>query len=126
MGNLCGKQSDDPFAQPGRTLGSAPPPSSNPTSSVPRKVGGPPRTLGGSSSGTASSGTGDTAEEARKKAAAAAEARARGTTAKPKGKLGSQLEEQKKQTRNDTLKEASNDERRTRDADAAAEARAYN
>ncbi|RFU35934.1 hypothetical protein B7463_g334, partial [Scytalidium lignicola] len=127
MGNLCGKQSDDPFAQPGRTLDSAPPPSNNRTSSLPRKVvGGPPRTLGGSSSGTTSSGTGDvTTAEARRKAAAAAEARAKSATSKPKGKLGSQLQDQKKQTRRDTLNEASNDERRTRDADATAQAIAY-
>jgi hypothetical protein len=45
---------------------------------------------------------------------------------KPKGKLGSQLQEQKKQTRTDTLDAASKDERRLRDADAAAETRAYN
>jgi hypothetical protein len=45
---------------------------------------------------------------------------------KPKGKLGSQLHEQKKQTRSETLDALSKDERRARDADAAAESRAYN
>jgi hypothetical protein len=45
---------------------------------------------------------------------------------KPKGKLGSQLQEQKKQTRTDTLDAASREERRLRDADAVAEARAHN
>ena len=45
---------------------------------------------------------------------------------KPKGTLGSKLQEQKKQTRTDTLEAASRDERRLREADAAAEARAHN
>jgi hypothetical protein len=45
---------------------------------------------------------------------------------KPKGKLGSQLADQKKQTRTNTLDAASKDERRMRDADAAAETIAYN
>ena len=48
------------------------------------------------------------------------------TANKPKGKLGSQLADQKKQTRTDTLDAASKDERRMRDADASAETRAYN
>lgn len=43
-----------------------------------------------------------------------------------KGKLSSQLQEQKKQSRVDTLNAASRDERRMRDADAAAQTRAYN
>lgn len=53
MGNLCGKQSKDNFDGPGRTLGSAPAPTTR--ASVPNnaaapkpKVGGPPRTLGDS------------------------------------------------------------------------------
>jgi len=121
MGNLCGKESSDPFSQPGRTVGSAPPPKA--TSSVPRKVGGPPRTLG-SSSGTVSQ-TPAQQEDARRKAAEAAEARAHAAK-KTTGKLGNQLQEQKKQTRTDTLAAASKDERRLRDADAAAEVRSYN
>lgn len=50
MGNICGKESADPMAQPGRRVGSAP--ASGPkTASVPKtvKVGGPARTLGGAS-----------------------------------------------------------------------------
>jgi hypothetical protein len=35
MGNLCGKQSQDNFAGPGRTLGSAPAPSHNARASIP-------------------------------------------------------------------------------------------
>lgn len=36
MGNLCGKHSkDENFAGPGRTLGSAPPPSNNARASIP-------------------------------------------------------------------------------------------
>ena len=71
MGNLCGKQSSDAFAQPGRTLSSAPPAQNqNQTSSVPKKVvvGGPARTLG-SGGGSGSSAQ----EDARRKAAEAAE-----------------------------------------------------
>ena len=70
MGNLCGKESSpDPFAQPGRTLSSAPPPAK--TSTIPRKVGGPPRTLGGSTNAPAQ--TDSQKEDARRKAAEAAE-----------------------------------------------------
>ena len=52
MGNLCGKASkeNDPFSQPGRTVGSAPPPQSNPRASVP-KIGSQGQKLGGSSGG---------------------------------------------------------------------------
>jgi hypothetical protein len=48
------------------------------------------------------------------------------TTSKPKGKLGSQLADQKKQTRTNTLDAASKDEQRMRDADAVAKTIAYN
>jgi len=67
MGNLCGKESPDHFAQPGRTLSSAPPPQT--TAPVPRKVGGPPRTLGGATGAQ----TDSQKEDARRKAAEAAE-----------------------------------------------------
>lgn len=65
-GALCGKQSasDDPFAQPGRTVGSAPPPQTR--ASVP-KVSGHGQTLGGSSTGGGAGG------DARSAAAKAAE-----------------------------------------------------
>ncbi|KAI0164795.1 hypothetical protein GGR57DRAFT_450585 [Xylariaceae sp. FL1272] len=126
MGNICGKAESDAFSQPGRVLGSAPPQPER--ASVPAKVGGPPRTLGGSSSSTtpqahASSSTGDT--DARRRAAEAAEARAQATSSKYTGPLGSKLAAQKKQTRNDTLQEMSNEERRQRDADEATQARAH-
>jgi len=123
MGSLCSKESSDPFSQPGRTLSSAPPQNQRPISSLPKKVGGPPRTLGSGS--TPAEAGGSAAEDARRKAAEAAEARANAAN-KPKGKLGAQLAEQKKQTRTDTLDAASRDERRMRDADAGQEARAYN
>ena len=68
MGNLCGKESSDPFAQPGRTLGSAPPPSEG-TSRLPAgvssTVGGPGHTLGGSGPSAT--------DDARRAAALAAE-----------------------------------------------------
>jgi len=122
MGNICGSESKpDPFAQPGRTLASAPAPqatTSRPPASAKAKVGGPPRTLG---AGGAAPARGDP----RREAAEAAEARAR-AAAKSTGKLGQQLNAQKAQTRTDTLKLASEEERRLREADAAAQARSYN
>lgn len=53
------------------------------------------------------------------------QARAQAASAKSSGKLGAQLAAQKKQTRNDTLQEISNNERRQREADEAAQARAH-
>ncbi|EHL02432.1 hypothetical protein M7I_1508 [Glarea lozoyensis 74030] len=82
---------------------------------------GPARTLGDANSNAG----GSAQEDARRKAAEAAEARAK-SAGKPKGKLGSQLQEQKRQTQTDTLKETSEATRRMRDADSAAETRAYN
>ncbi|KAH6997861.1 hypothetical protein BKA56DRAFT_607447 [Ilyonectria sp. MPI-CAGE-AT-0026] len=67
MGNICGKTEADPFDQPGRVLGSAPPPGPT-TAPVPKKVGGPPRVLGGSSTAEASGSQ----EDARRKASEAA------------------------------------------------------
>ncbi|KAJ4314311.1 hypothetical protein N0V84_008955 [Fusarium piperis] len=118
MGNCCGKSESEAFSQPGRVLGSAPPPASG-TAPVPTTVGGPPRTLGGAAPAEASSGD---ADEARRRAAEAAEARAK-AFAKPGGKLQTQLAAQKKQTRSGTLKDASQEQLRARDADEAAEAR---
>ncbi|KAI2638169.1 hypothetical protein GGS21DRAFT_488870 [Xylaria nigripes] len=121
MGNICGKSESDAFSQPGRVLGSAPPqPQRAP---VPAHVGGPPRTVGGAGQG--SGGGGGDAAEARRRAAEAAEGRAQAASARSSGKLGAQLAAQKKQTRNDTLQEISHNERRQRDADEAAEARAH-
>ncbi|KAH8179852.1 hypothetical protein LIA77_01371 [Sarocladium implicatum] len=126
MGNICGKQ-DDPYAQPGRRVGENTSASSTANSNskktvpVPKKVGGPGRTLGGSTSGDSGSAAG--ADEARRRAAEAAEARAAKGTGKPAGKLQTQLNQQKKQNRNSTLKEASSQEVRNREADEAAKAR---
>ena len=50
------------------------------------------------------------------------QARAKGS-GKPAGKLQTQLNAQKKQNRSDTLKEASSQEQRSRDADEAAKTR---
>ncbi|MCJ1364065.1 hypothetical protein MMC16_003174 [Acarospora aff. strigata] len=120
MGNICGKASkdSDPFSQPGRTLGSAPPPRpANARSTIPSNVNSPGRTLGGPARG-------DT-EDARRAAAQAAEERAARLN-QPKGKLGSQLAKERQQTRTTTLGQASTEERRARDADASAEARNWN
>ncbi|CAK7211210.1 hypothetical protein SBRCBS47491_001037 [Sporothrix bragantina] len=123
MGNLCGKvdKSDDPFDQPGRTLGGGntrPAPAGAvggqqaKTAPVPPRVGGPPRTLGGSSGGPGSSAAAD----ARERAAAAAET----------GKLGAQLAAQKRENHGETLKKASEAEVRRREMDAQASAAAHN
>ncbi|KAG4032106.1 hypothetical protein MFRU_007g00200 [Monilinia fructicola] len=130
MGNCCSTSDPDPspFNQPGRVLSSAPPnpnpPSGTtaPKSSVPRKVGGPARTLGSGPSGA--SGNGSAQEDARRKAAEAAEARL--SSQKPKGSLGKRLQEEQAQTLETVRKNASAAERQRRDADAAADARAYN
>ncbi|KAK3934789.1 hypothetical protein QBC46DRAFT_70050 [Diplogelasinospora grovesii] len=128
MGNLCGKESsNDPFAQPGRRLDSAPPAATS--SSVPAsvsasapvrpantasvRVGGPGRTLG--SAPEAASGD---AEEARRKAAAAAEARMQQAN-KGTGKLSSQLAAQRKQRVHRT--EASSTQLRQRKMDENAQ-----
>ena len=69
MGNLCGKPSrdSDPFAQPGRTLGSAPPQPSDSRAAVPKisGTGSQGKTLGGPLS--------ETQNDARSAAAKAAE-----------------------------------------------------
>ncbi|KAK6227199.1 hypothetical protein QIS74_00754 [Colletotrichum tabaci] len=128
MGSVCGKEDKgDNFTSPGRPLGTAPPPQPK-TAPIPARVGGPPRTLGGgggSSNGGAHGEQSADAAEARRKAAEAAEARAKAAS-KSTGKLSSQLNAQKKQTQADLLKDASAQQLRQRDADAAAEARTYN
>ncbi|RDA95969.1 hypothetical protein CP533_5855 [Ophiocordyceps camponoti-saundersi (nom. inval.)] len=124
MGNLCGKEDPDP-SPPGRVLGSAPsraqqaPPSSS-SSSVPAKVGGPPRKLGTSSSSTRPPQP--QSDDARQRAAEAAEARAKAKM-QSGGKLQRQLSAQQKQSRSNVLKQASEQDRRARDADDATSAR---
>ncbi|KAL2051934.1 hypothetical protein ABVK25_007849 [Lepraria finkii] len=119
MGNLCGKPSKpDPFSQPGRTVGSAPPHSSTPRATIP-KTTGQGQTLGGPN---AASGDRD---EARRAAARAAEERAAKAN-QPKGKLERDLAKQKAQTRVGTLENISQDERRRRDTDQTAQAISYN
>ncbi|MCJ1252472.1 hypothetical protein MMC24_000278 [Lignoscripta atroalba] len=120
MGNLCGKESkdSDPFAEPGRTVNSAPPPSADARSSVPPRITSQGRPLGGSSPSA-------DASDARQAAANAAQERAARAN-QPKGKLGRELAREKQQTRTTTLGEASREERKKRDADANAEARNWN
>ncbi|OAA49248.1 hypothetical protein NOR_01171 [Metarhizium rileyi] len=122
MGNICGKEEPD-ASPPGRLLGSAPP--TQHKSTIPKRVGGPARTLGGSSSGPgeAAAPTADVGD-ARRKAAQAAEARAKASS-KPGGKLQSQLSAQKRQSRTETLKQASAEEQRRMEI-ANNEATTYN
>ncbi|KAH6660170.1 hypothetical protein BKA67DRAFT_653371 [Truncatella angustata] len=124
MGQCCGKADSDNFQTPGRSLGSAPPQPERAPVPQSRKVGGPPRTLGGSGSASGQDAGGEAAADARRKAAEAAEARAKAAQ-KTTGKLSEQLQAQKRQTRQDTLNEASQNELRAREADQAAQARNY-
>ncbi|KAI1345130.1 hypothetical protein F5Y15DRAFT_18254 [Xylariaceae sp. FL0016] len=124
MGNICGKSEPEAFSSPGRVLGSTP---AQPTRApVPPKVTSKSTApaLQSRSSENNSNDTG-AAADARRRAAEAAEARANTASSKQSGPLGSKLAAQKKQTRNDTLQEVSYNERRTRDADEAAQARTY-
>ncbi|KAH6854462.1 hypothetical protein B0I37DRAFT_349782 [Chaetomium sp. MPI-CAGE-AT-0009] len=121
MGNLCSSERD-PFSQPGRPLGTAPP---APTSAsvpaaakAPRKVGGPPRTLGGSTSGPSS--TGAAADDARARAAAAAEERLQ--KSKQGGKLKAQLDQRRGMTDAEALRQASETEQRQRVVDQSTRA----
>ena len=115
------KQSkDDNFQGTGRTLDSAPP---QPTrASVPARTANQPKaTSPGRTLGRVQDSS--SAGDPRAAAAAAAEARAN----KPvTGDLAKKLDEQKRQTRNQTLQQAADENRLQRDADAAAEARNYN
>lgn len=152
MGNLCGKQSDDNFAQPGRTVGSAPSTQvPNPRAPIPKaapKVSGPGRTVGGGVDG----GVGGDPRAAAARAAEVSEMleicvtggvvkvdgvelmadlmtmqeRAKKTQTQGRGKLGEQLAAQKKQTRGDTLEQASRETRGQRDADENTAVRNWN
>ncbi|OAX85259.1 hypothetical protein ACJ72_00381 [Emergomyces africanus] len=125
MGSFCSKSANptEPFAQPGRVLGTNPNPPQAPRASLPRKIGSsradPGRTLGGQGP---DQGKGDP----RNAAARAAEERAaKQTSTAKKGKLSSQLAAQKAQTRNETLDEASRHNRATREVDAVEAARRW-
>ncbi|KAG5924974.1 hypothetical protein E4U61_004877 [Claviceps capensis] len=127
MGNICGKEDPEP-ALPTRALHTAPP--SHRTAAVPaaskRKVGGPARTLGSTSksSSPAPGPPAEAAADARRKAAEAAEARAKAAS-KSGGKLQSQLAAQKRQSRNEALKTAGEEERRVREIAQNEDMRAY-
>ncbi|KAG6053982.1 hypothetical protein E4U17_004164 [Claviceps sp. LM77 group G4] len=127
MGNICGKEDPEP-ALPTRALHTAPP--SHRTAAVPaasrRKVGGPARTLGSNSKSNspAPGSPAEAAADARRKAAEAAEARAIAAS-KPGGKLQSQLAAQKRQSRNETLKMAGEEERRVREIAQNEDVRVY-
>ncbi|KAL9094291.1 MAG: hypothetical protein Q9165_003431 [Trypethelium subeluteriae] len=118
MGNCFGKQSssEENFSGPGRTLGSAPPPGSEPIArpTIPARSS-PGKTLGG---GDASS------DDPRSAAAKAAEERA--AKGPNKGVLGKKLDAQRQQTRTNTLEEASRETRLQRDADEIAQTRNWN
>lgn len=121
MGNICSKSAnkDDNFAGQGRTLGSsADAPQPRPIPANKQTVASTPgRSLGGD--GTAEGG------DARGAAARAAEQRA-AAGSRSGGKLSTQLAAQKKQTQNQALNAASQQERQTRTADANTEVRNYN
>ncbi|KAK2799931.1 hypothetical protein FQN50_008324 [Emmonsiellopsis sp. PD_5] len=123
MGNICSKSANksDPFSQPGRVLGSAPTPSSQPPrAAVPPKINAakttPGRTLGGGQSqvpGPVEGARGAAAQAAEERDRAAKQAAA----SKKKGKLGTQLAAQQGQSHKEILTEASRMERAAREAD---------
>ncbi|KAL0261163.1 hypothetical protein SLS55_004859 [Diplodia seriata] len=118
MGNLCGKQSkSDHFTGPGRTLGAAPPPSDNARASIPASKKSNGRTLGGPE---ASGG-----DDPRSAAARAAEVRPPRLVQAPANAQAKTTKNQKL-TNRAALEEASYAERRQRDADDMANARAWN
>ncbi|KAG5985150.1 hypothetical protein E4U55_001119 [Claviceps digitariae] len=127
MGNICGKEDPDPHP-PNRILNSAPPShrkASVPHASYKHRVGGPARTLGTTTTVNAEPlPPGDAAADARRKAASAAEARAKAAS-KPGGKLQSQLDAQKRRSRNETLRAMSEQERRTREIARNEDTRSY-
>ncbi|TID21655.1 gb [Venturia nashicola] len=127
MGNCCGKESGGNFSGEGHTVGGsqaqttpqAPRPVqaqaiSPANSKAPPRVGGPGHTLG--SAGTE--------EDARTAAAKAAEARA--NKSQGSGPLAAKLAAQRKAGMQGALKDAANENRRAREADAVAETRQYN
>ncbi|KAK7535498.1 hypothetical protein IWX49DRAFT_569889 [Phyllosticta citricarpa] len=122
MGNCCGKESSN-FSGPGRTLGSAPPTARSDATTLPPAR---PHNYGATQSKPTTQGPGRTlgtqsaagANNPRSAAAQAAEARAAASNAK--------MPKSQKQTNRAALEEASYTERRQRDADAMADARAWN
>lgn len=119
MGNLCGKQSKDPFAGPGRTLGSAQPPPQRTTAPVPTQPKQQRENRGRTVGGTESS-----SDDPRAAAARAAEVRAKKSPGT--GQLERKLDEQKKMTMAQVREQVARENQLARDADAAAEARTYN
>ncbi|KAH8425829.1 uncharacterized protein LDX57_003573 [Aspergillus melleus] len=134
MGNICSrsKNEPEPFSQPGRVLGSNPPPSSAAGTPGGKKPAGPRAPLPansksnfGSPGRTLGDDAGGQNADARTNAAIAAQKRAESSTTAGKGKLGSKLAAQKAQTQTQTLNEVSRDERAARDADDAANSRRW-
>ncbi|KAL1599671.1 hypothetical protein SLS60_007474 [Paraconiothyrium brasiliense] len=121
MGNLCGKSSkEDNFQGAGRTLASAPTPATK--ASIPASA----VNAGGPSAKPKVTGPGHTCKAEERGEADdrhGLDARAN----KPvTGDLAKRLNEQKKQTNNQTLQQAAYENRAQRDADAATETRNHN
>ncbi|TKX20006.1 hypothetical protein C1H76_7890 [Elsinoe australis] len=121
MGNCFGKTKDsDNFKGQGRTLGGPTPANAPAAASTAAKVpagasSGQGRTLGGPQ--------GDVNDP---KSAAFRAAEERKLSAQGKGKLGKQLDAQKKMTNNETLAQVSKENRAARDMDNNHESRAHN
>ncbi|PYH90633.1 hypothetical protein BO71DRAFT_334035 [Aspergillus ellipticus CBS 707.79] len=135
MGNICSRSKNEPeaFSTPGRVLGGSsssnpPPPAADsaPRAPLPANTksnwgSGP----SGRTVGATDNGPGEGTADPRMNAALAAQKRAESASTAGKGKLGSKLAAQKAQTQSQTLNEASRDEVAARDADGAAQARAW-
>ncbi|KAM5468973.1 hypothetical protein MferCBS49748_003184 [Microsporum ferrugineum] len=126
MGNVCSKSSNptDPFAQPGRVLGSQPAPADTTTPLIRNNEPSKSHTTGGRALGGGGNAGGSS--DARSAAARAAEERvAKHSAAAGKGKLSSQLAAQKAKSRNETLEDVSRAEREARDVQNADETRKW-
>ncbi|KLO87408.1 Uncharacterized protein LW93_10262 [Fusarium fujikuroi] len=126
MGNICGKTEPEAFSQPGRVLGSAPAPAAGPLQPLAQRRF---RQRSEARQGLWEAAQLRKLQEIRmtpggkpRKLQRALQARAKASS-KPGGKLQTQLAAQKKQTRSETLNDASQEQLRAREADQAAEAR---
>ncbi|KKA31101.1 hypothetical protein TD95_000581 [Thielaviopsis punctulata] len=133
MGCLCGKTDPDSFSSPGRVLGAAPPQGPR-TASMPKTLASPrsgtaglaspPPTITTTATAAVGAGAQGPPNEARQRAAEAASRRAQ--ESKFKGRLGAQLDTQRRKSDKAILNEASNEAARARQLDATAETLRHN
>ncbi|KAI4834514.1 hypothetical protein E4T44_08756 [Aureobasidium sp. EXF-8845] len=123
MGNCFGKPKSDNFPSGGQTLGASNPPP-KPVTSTPKPAVA--ATYSPTPKGGRTLGATPSAANSDPRTAAAMAAEGRNQPKQAKGKLGKQLDAQRAQTHNETRNEASREALLARNADANAQARAYN